>query len=138
MEITSTQKYLIVSPKKLRPIARLVKKLSPQKALDTLPFIKRMGSLHIEKALKTAVANAKEKNINIEDLTIKDIQINEGPRYKRGRAVARGRWHPYKKRSSHIKVVLLTKDKPKEVKKQKAKTKKADKKKVPHKKGGKK
>lgn len=109
MEIKSEQKHLIISPRKLRPIVDVIKKLSVQKAIDSLPFIKKRGSDLILKVIKSAVANAIQKGSSIADLKFKEIQIGEGPRLKRGQPVSRGRWHPIKKRMSHIRVVLITK-----------------------------
>ena len=43
---------------------------------------------------------------NEKDLVFKEIQINEGPRLKRGKPVARGLWHSRKKRMSHIRIIL--------------------------------
>ena len=106
MEIKSEQKHLIISPRKVRPIADVVKKLSVQKAIDSLPFIKKGGSDLLLKVVKSAVANAQQKGIGITELKFKEIQIGEGPRLKRGQPVSRGRWHPIKKRMSHIKVIL--------------------------------
>lgn len=108
MEIKSEQKHLIISPRKLRPIADVVKKLSVQKAIESLPFIKKRGSELILKVVKSAVANALQKGLSITELKFKEIQIGEGPRLKRGQPVSRGRWHPIKKRMSHIKVILQT------------------------------
>jgi large subunit ribosomal protein L22 len=43
-------------------------------------------------------------------LIFKEIQINEGPSFKRWRAGSRGRIKPYKRRTSHIRVVLEAKE----------------------------
>jgi len=43
-------------------------------------------------------------------LIFKEIQIGEGPRLKRGQAASRGRWHAFKHRMAHIRVVLTTKE----------------------------
>jgi len=37
------------------------------------------------------------------------LEVNEGPFLKRFHASTRGRIHPYKKRSSHIRVILKEK-----------------------------
>jgi large subunit ribosomal protein L22 len=108
MEIIATQKYLIVSPKKLREVADVVKKLTPTKALEVLPFIGKQAATPLSKVIKAALANAKAKGESETDLTFKEIQINEGPRLKRWRAGAHGRAKPYKRRMSHIRVVLKT------------------------------
>lgn len=106
MEIKSVQKFVRMSPRKLRLVADLVRGLSPQEAIDVLPFSKKRAAGPISKVIKTAIANAKQIGVNVGDLEFKEIQINEGPRLKRWRAGARGRAKPYKKRMSHIRVVL--------------------------------
>src|SRR3990167_5719105 len=112
----STQKYLITSPRKLRLVAEMVKKLKPVLAIEQMPFIAKRASEPLMKVIKTAVANARNQGASDTDLIFKEIQIGEGPRLKRGRAASRGRWHPFKKRMSHIRVVLTTKNQNSKVK----------------------
>ena len=109
MEFKSEQKYLILSPRKIRPVVDVIKKMTPVKALESLPFIKKRASEFLAKVIKSAVANASQKGVDASTLVFKEIQIGEGPRLKRGQPVSRGRWHPIKKRMSHIKVILATK-----------------------------
>lgn len=109
MEFKSEQKHLILSPRKIRPVVDVIKKLTPVKALEVLPFIKKRASEYLIKVIKSAVANASQKGADINNLVFKEIQIGEGPRLRRGQPVSRGRWHPIKKRMSHIKVILMTK-----------------------------
>ena len=113
MEIIATQKFLLISPRKIRPIAYLIKKMKPQEAIDNLPFTGKSGALPMIKVIKSALASANQKGISREDLIFKEIQINEGPRLKRGRPVSRGQWHAIKRRMSHIRVVLTTAENPK-------------------------
>ena len=108
MDIIATQKYLITSPKKLREVANVAKKLSPAKALEILPFIGKRAAGPLSKVIKSAIANAKVKGEAEGDLVFKEIQISEGPRLKRWRAGAHGRAKPFKKRMSHIRVVLTS------------------------------
>jgi large subunit ribosomal protein L22 len=119
MEFISTQKYLRLSPSKIREVVFMIKKLSPQKAIETLPFVNKRASKPLLKVISTALAQAKEKGVAEDKVFIKEIQINEGPRLKRGMPVSRGRWHPIVKRMSHIRVVLGVKEEKKveEVKK---------------------
>lgn len=121
MEIKSVQKFIRMSPRKLRLVVALVKKMTPIEAIERLPFSGRRAADPLVKVIKTAVANAKVKGIDEKDLVFKEIQINEGPTYKRGRPVARGMSHPIKKRTSHIRVIL--EGKKKEVAKPKTKKK---------------
>ena len=104
MEIVSIQKYIHSSPRKLRLVADMVKKMEPGKAVEVLAYTPKMAALDLSSAIKTAMANAKQKSLA--NINFKSIEINEGPRLKRMRSAARGRGRPYKKRMSHIKIVL--------------------------------
>lgn len=108
MEIVATQKYLLMSPKKIRVVADMVRKLKPTDAVETLPFVGKRAGEPLAKVIKAAIASAKAKGVSETDLVFKEIQIGEGPRLKRGRPVSRGMWHPIKKRMAHIRVVLET------------------------------
>jgi len=110
MEIKAIQKFIRMSPRKLRLVASLVNKLPPTKAVETLPHIGKRAAEPLAKVIQSAISNAKNKGISESDLVFKEIQINDGPRLKRGRAVGHGRWHPYQKRMSHIRVVLVSKE----------------------------
>lgn len=121
MLFLAEQKFLLISPKKVRPVANMIKKLSPTKAMESLPFVGSKAAVVLKKVIVSAVANAKAKGASEETLIFKEIQIGEGPRLKRGMAGAHGRWKPIKKRMSHIRVVLETKAE--EPKKEEAKEK---------------
>lgn len=117
MIIKSEQKFVLISPRKVRPVVDLVKKLTPLQAIEKLPFIKKRGSEILLKVIKSAVANATERGIDNSRLIFKEIQIGEGPRLRRGMPVSRGRWHSIKKRMSHVCVILDTKSETKKVEK---------------------
>lgn len=109
MEVRAIQKFVRMSPRKLRLVTHLVKKMSPSRALEVLPHLGKRAADPLRKVINTAIANAKEKKINESDLVFKEIQINEGPRLKRGHAGARGIYKPYQRKISHIRVILETK-----------------------------
>ena len=106
MEIVATQKYLLLSPRKIRPVVEVVKKMRPVEAIAKLPFVGKKAAEPLIKVIKQALANARSKGLSEGDLFFKEIQVGEGPRLKRGNPVSRGQWHPIKKRMSHIRVVL--------------------------------
>ena len=110
MEVISTQKYIIMSPTKIRPVVDMIKGMTPKEAVVILPHVKKRAATPLKKVILTAIANAKDQGVDETTLIFKEIQVGEGPRLKRGRPVSRGRWHPYKKRMSHIRVVLYVKD----------------------------
>ena len=106
MEFIATQKFLLLSPKKIRPIVDVARALTPAKAIEVLPFTGKKAAESIVKVIKTAIANANQKGVSPDNLRFKEIRVSEGPRLKRGKAISRGRWHPFKRRMSHIRVVL--------------------------------
>lgn len=120
MEYITIQKNINSSPRKLRLVADMVRKMSPYQAVEVLQFTNRAAADPLVKAIKTVIANAGRK----ENLYFKTIEINEGlkmRRYRVGTAGA-GRGRPYKKRTSQIKIVL-TEEPVLNVKSQKSKVK---------------
>lgn len=107
-EFKATQKYLLESPRKLRLVVAVIKKMKPVEAIDKLPFVQKRAAGDLIKVIKSALASARAQGISETDLVFKEIQIGEGPRLKRGRAASRGMWHPFKKRMAHIRVILQT------------------------------
>jgi large subunit ribosomal protein L22 len=116
-EFKATQKFLLMSPRKIRLVVALIKKMKPAEAVEKLPFVQKRAGAEVSKVIKNAMAAAKIQGISETDLVFKEIQINEGPRLKRGRAASRGMWHPFKKRMSHIRVILTTVKKVEQVEK---------------------
>jgi len=116
MKYIHTQKFVRISPTKIRPLARLIKKMNPLKAMEVLPLVRKRAAVPLLKTIKAAVANARNQGANDSSLIINELQIGEGPSLKRGRAVSRGLWHPYKRRMSHIRIVLEDKSKDSEKK----------------------
>jgi large subunit ribosomal protein L22 len=107
-EFIATQKYLLMSPRKVRLVVAVIKKMKPVEAVDKLPFVQKRAGAEVAKVIKNAIASAKNAGVADTDLIFKEIQVGEGPRLKRGKAVSRGMWHPFKRRMSHIRVVLTT------------------------------
>ena len=61
----------------------------------------------VSKTLQSAIANAENNNnLSSDTLTIESATVEQGPAFKRFRPVARGSAHPYKKRTSNIRIVL--------------------------------
>ena len=65
MDFFAIQKFVKVSPKKLRLVANVAKKMTPLEAVDRLPFLRKSGTEPMIKAIKTAIANAKDKEIRL-------------------------------------------------------------------------
>ncbi|OGE62996.1 hypothetical protein A2964_02145 [Candidatus Daviesbacteria bacterium RIFCSPLOWO2_01_FULL_40_27] len=106
MEVQTIQKYIHTPPRKLRLVSDMVRSLPPTKALNVLQLTPKMAAKDLVKALQTALANAKQAGMDSEKVFFKKIEINESMKMRRFRAGTRGRVKPYKKRMSHIKIVL--------------------------------
>jgi large subunit ribosomal protein L22 len=108
----STQKFLKMSPTKLRFVADGIRGKNANEVLEILPFVQKEAAYAIRKVVRAAVAGAIEKGANPSELVVKSIEINEGPKLKRFRPVSRGQAHAYVRKLSHIKVVVHSADKP--------------------------
>lgn len=108
MEAVAQWRYARVSPQKARLVADLVRGLPVQEALDVLDQANKRAAGQIRKVLQSAVANADDQgsNVDVDDLTVKAIVVNEGPRMKRMRSAARGRMARYVHRLAHIVVTV--------------------------------
>lgn len=104
-EYITIQKNLGHSPRKMRLVADTVRKMTPQRALQVLQFTNKAAALDLAKAIKTALANA---GTHSDHVIFKTLEINEGLKLRRYRVgtAGRGRGRAYKKRLSHIKIVL--------------------------------
>lgn len=106
MEVTTIQRYIHTSPRKLRLVADMVRKMEPTKALDVLRITPKVAARDLAKALKVVLANAKQAGLSPEKSTFKKLEVDESMKMRRFRAGTRGRVKPYKRRMSHIKIVL--------------------------------
>jgi len=110
MDIVAESHSVRISPRKVRLVADAIRNKSVAQAQNVLSLIKKRGSGVLYKTLKSAIANAiNNAKLKEESLVIKNIEVDQGPFLKRYRPSTRGRVHPYKKRSSHIKIVLEAK-----------------------------
>ena len=108
MEVTSTTKFVRLSPKKARDVAREIQGLPVSSALDILNFTPKKAAFLIGKTLKTAIADA-ENNVSLDTgtLVIKEAVVNAGPTLRRFKPRAKGSAGAILKRSSHITVTLV-------------------------------
>lgn len=109
MLIKAEQKFIRTSARKLRFVADGIKHLKPAEAIRQLKFSDKRAADPLAKVIKQAIANA-VTNAKLDKAALKfaHIEVNEGPTYKRWRAVSRGRAHSIFKRTSHVKITLTT------------------------------
>lgn len=107
MQVTALTRYSRISPKKARDVARTIKGMPANEALETLRFIPRKAARLLHKTLHSAIANAENNhNLNSDRLIVSEAIIEEGPTFRRFKPVARGSAHPIRKRTSHLRIVL--------------------------------
>lgn len=107
MEYIAESKNVDISPRKVRLVVDTIKKLELTNALSVLKLLKKRSANPIRKTVESAIANAKNNfKAAVDNLLIKEIIVNEGISYKRYHFGGRGKMRPYKKRRSHIKVIL--------------------------------
>ncbi|HOK56688.1 MAG TPA: 50S ribosomal protein L22 [bacterium] len=105
MEVVAKAKYVRIGPRKLRVLVELVKGKKVEEAFGILRNVKKRGAKILEKVIKSAENNGKNKGEGIE-WKIKNIIIDGGPMLKRYRAATMGRGVMIRKRTSHITVIL--------------------------------
>jgi len=108
MEARAVGKFLRTSPRKARQVADAIRGRAAGDALNVLALTPRRAARLIEKILRSAVANARERGgrDQLDALTVSEIQVGPGPTLKRWLPRARGRATPIRKRTSHIRIIL--------------------------------
>ncbi len=103
MQFVAKARYIRYSPYKMRPLVDVVRGKSVSYVLNWLTTYPLKRALPIEKMIKSAVANAK---MTPAELVIKDIRVDQGPMFRYFKPGAMGRTGIYRKRLSHMSVIL--------------------------------
>src|SRR5262249_60453278 len=103
----ATARYIRLSPRKARLVADLVRGKTVAEALAILQYSPQVAARHIEKVLRSAVANAEHNHQvrSLDDLRVNAV-IDGGPSLKRIQARAMGRAFWIRHRLAHITVSL--------------------------------
>ncbi|MEQ8822248.1 MAG: 50S ribosomal protein L22 [Sumerlaeia bacterium] len=103
----ATARFVRSGPRKLALVAELIRNKSVDEALEILQFTHKPSAVpHVEKILRSAVANAANVAPDPYDLVIGDIRVESGPMMKRIRPASMGRAVRVRKRLSHIHLTL--------------------------------
>ena len=107
METTAKLNGVRISPQKARLVVNQIRDLPVGEALEILAFSPKKAARLIKKVVNSAIANAEHNDgADIDELKIKRIFVDEGARFKRFRARAKGRVNHILKRASHITVTV--------------------------------
>jgi large subunit ribosomal protein L22 len=116
MEARAIARHVRMSPRKVRLVVDQIRGKSVNEAYAILQFSKKSASEPVGKTLRSAVANAQVRAqdngnvLDVDDLVISEAFVDEGPTLKRWKAAAQGRAAPRRHRTSHITVVVDSKD----------------------------
>ncbi|KAF1074624.1 MULTISPECIES: 50S ribosomal protein L22 [Halodesulfovibrio] len=107
MQAQATAKFVRVSTRKTRLVAKNIVGLPVEDAVNILKFTPNKGAAVIFKVLHSAIANAEQvPGSDVDALVVKQVIVNEGPTWKRFMPRAQGRATRILKRTSHITVIL--------------------------------
>ena len=106
MESRATLKFIRISPRKARLVARNVNGLPVEDALNLLRFTPKKAAEIIYKVLYSAVANAQQIGADVDSLQVKQVVVSDGPTWMRIKPRSMGRANRILKRTSHITVIL--------------------------------
>jgi len=106
MEARAILRYARISPLKARQVLRVIQGMKAGDALYQLKFIPKKAARIVEGVLKSAIANAEQKGLDLDSLYIKKAVAEDGPMYKKWIPRAHGRATMVRKRTSHITIVL--------------------------------
>lgn len=103
MGYKATHRLARISPRKVRPLANLIRGKRVDDALAVLQYQPQRGARMLEKVLKSALGNAEDQRApNMAGLKVIDARVDSGPMFKRVRPRARGMAHIIRKQFSHI------------------------------------
>jgi large subunit ribosomal protein L22 len=117
MEFRAEARYMRVSPQKARLVLDLIRGRRVEEARNTLAFTKKRVAATVGKLLQSAVDNAnhlsseKGLDVDLDNLYVKHVAANDGPRMKRIRPAPMGRAYRYVRRISHLEIVLAERHK---------------------------
>ena len=80
----ATHRYAKISPRKVRPLADLIRGKFADEALEILRFQPHRGARLLEKVLHSALANAEDRRAtDLHHLIVVDARVDGGPMFKR-------------------------------------------------------
>jgi large subunit ribosomal protein L22 len=105
--VTATHRYARISPTKVRRFADLIRGRTVAEGVAALRYFPNRGARMIEKVLKSAAANASDRNArNVDNLVIVEASVDGGPMFKRVMPRSRGMANMIKRRTAHVKVAI--------------------------------
>lgn len=106
-EAKAILRFVRVAPRKARVVVDMIRGQQVPQALSMLKYTPRAAAKVVEKVLRSAVANAEQKELGESDaMWVSQAYVDCGPTYKRFRARSMGRANSIHKRTSHITLIV--------------------------------
>lgn len=106
MEAKAMSKFVRISPRKTRLVVDLIRGKNAEESLSMLNVMNKKAAGIIAKTLKSAIANARIKELDVDTLWVKQANVDGGPVYKRFLSRAMGRATVIRRPTSHITLIL--------------------------------
>ena len=106
MEATAKVTFVRIAPRKVKIVLNLIRNKPCEEAMAILKYTPKAACEPLYKLLKSAMANAENKNIDVSRLYVAACSVDQGPTLKRIRARDKGRAYRINKKTSHINITL--------------------------------
>ncbi|MBC8375458.1 MAG: 50S ribosomal protein L22 [FCB group bacterium] len=113
MDAVAKARHIHQSARKVRQVLDEVRGKQVENAINKLHFTPKKAAKIIEKTLRSAVANAINREgseVDADKLFVKEAFCDEGPTMRRFRPRAMGRATIIRKRTSHLTIVVAEKE----------------------------
>lgn len=106
MEATAKVTFVRIAPRKVKIVLNLIRNKPCDEAMAILKYTPKAACEPLYKLLKSAMANAEMKNMDVLRLYVAACSVDQGPTLKRIRARDKGRAYRINKKTSHINITL--------------------------------
>ena len=106
MEATAKVTFVRIAPRKVKIVLDLIRNKPCEEAMAILKYTPKAACEPLYKLLKSAMANAEMKNMDVTRLYVAACSVDQGPTLKRIRPRDKGRAYRINKKTSHINITL--------------------------------
>lgn len=106
MEANAKVTFVRIAPRKVKIVLDLIRNKPCDEAMAILKYTPKAACEPLYKLLKSAMANAENKNMDVTRLYVAACSVDQGPTLKRIRARDKGRAYRINKKTSHINITL--------------------------------
>ena len=106
MEANAKVTFVRIAPRKVKIVLDLIRNKPCDEAMAILKYTPKAACEPLYKLLKSAMANAEMKNMDVTRLYVAACSVDQGPTLKRIRPRDKGRAYRINKKTSHINIPL--------------------------------